>query len=100
MFKNYIKIAFRSLLRGKAHSLINILGLSLGIGVCILIVLFVRDEWTFDKFHKNADRIYRVYAREDWGSPRSATGSPSAGAGGTGSPRSGARAASAITSST
>ena len=67
MFKNYIKIAFRSLLRGKAHSLINILGLSLGIGVCILIVLFVRDEWTFDKFHKNADRIYRVYAREDWG---------------------------------
>jgi putative ABC transport system permease protein len=46
---------------------INILGLGLGITCCILIVLFVRDEWTFDKFHSKADRIYRVYAREDWG---------------------------------
>ncbi len=67
MLRNYLKIAFRSLLRSKTHSIINILGLGLGIAVCMLIVLFVRDEWTFDAFHAKADRIYRVYAREDWG---------------------------------
>ncbi len=67
MLKNYLKIAFRSLLRSKAHSAINIIGLGLGIAVCILIVLFVRDEWTFDTFHAKARRIYRVYAKEDWG---------------------------------
>lgn len=67
MLKNYIKIAFRALTRSKAHSAINIIGLSLGIAVCILIVLYVKDEWTFDRFHSKAERIYRVYAREDWG---------------------------------
>jgi len=67
MFKNYLKIAFRALTRSKVHSAINIIGLSLGIAVCILIVLFVKDEWTFDQFHSKAERIYRVYAREDWG---------------------------------
>jgi putative ABC transport system permease protein len=67
MIRNYIKIAFRALVRSKAHSAINIVGLSLGIAVCILITLFVKDEWTFDNFHSKADRIYRVYAREDWG---------------------------------
>jgi putative ABC transport system permease protein len=67
MIKNYLKIAFRALWRSKVHSTINVLGLSLGIMCCILIVLFVNDEWTFDTFHAKADRIYRVYAREDWG---------------------------------
>ena len=67
MFQNYLKIALRSLGRSKTHSIINVLGLGLGIAVCLLIVLFVRDEWTFDTFHSKADRIYRVYAREDWG---------------------------------
>lgn len=67
MIRNYIKIAFRALVRSKGHSTINIIGLSLGIAVCILITLFVKDEWTFDQFHSKAERIYRVYAREDWG---------------------------------
>ena len=67
MLQNYLTIAFRSLGRSKAHSIINVLGLGLGIAVCLLIILFVRDEWTFDLFHSKADRIYRVYAREDWG---------------------------------
>ncbi len=53
--------------RSKVHSSINVFGLSLGIVCCILIVLFVKDEWSFDTFHTKADRIYRVYAREDWG---------------------------------
>lgn len=67
MLKNYFRIAFRSLLRTKLHSTINILGLGLGIACCLLIVLFVRDEWTFDTFHNKADRIYRANVREDWG---------------------------------
>jgi putative ABC transport system permease protein len=67
MLHNYLKIAFRSLWRSKIHSFINVLGLSLGIACCVLIALFVKDEWTFDTFHTKADRIYRVYAREDYG---------------------------------
>jgi putative ABC transport system permease protein len=67
MFKNYIKVAIRSLLKSKAHSLINICGLGLGIAVCILILLFLRDEWTFDTFHDKSDRIFRVWGKEDYG---------------------------------
>ncbi|HYG02671.1 MAG TPA: ABC transporter permease [Chryseosolibacter sp.] len=67
MFRNYVKIAFRALLRNKVHSIINVLGLSIGIASCLLIVLFVKDELTFDRFHSKADRIYRAYAKEDWG---------------------------------
>ena len=67
MIKSYFVIAFRSLWAGKVHSSINILGLGLGIAVCILIVLFVRDEWTFDTFHTKADRIYRVWGKENYG---------------------------------
>jgi putative ABC transport system permease protein len=67
MIKNYLKIALRALWRSKIHSTINIVGLALGIACCLLIILFVRDEWTFDAFHTKADRIYRVYARENWG---------------------------------
>jgi putative ABC transport system permease protein len=67
MFQNYLKIAFRALWRNKIHSSINVLGLSLGIACCVLIALFVRDEWTFDTFHTKANRIYRVFVKEDWG---------------------------------
>lgn len=67
MLRNYLKIAMRSLWRNKVHSIINVLGLSLGIACCLLIVLFVYDELTFDRFHSKADRTYRVYARENWG---------------------------------
>lgn len=67
MLQNYFKIAFRSLWRSKVHATINILGLGLGIACCLLIVLFVRDEWTFDKFHQHANQIYRAYVKEDYG---------------------------------
>lgn len=67
MLKNYLTVAFRSLWRSKAHSSINIVGLSLGIACCILIVLFVKDEWTFDTFHSKANRIFRGYVKEDYG---------------------------------
>ena len=67
MLQNYLKIAFRALWRSKIHSSINVLGLSLGIACCVLIALFVKDELTFDTFHANANRIYRVFVKEDWG---------------------------------
>lgn len=67
MLKNYLKISLRSLWRSKVHSFINIAGLSLGIACCLLIVLFVKDELTFDTFHSKADRIYRGYVKENYG---------------------------------
>jgi putative ABC transport system permease protein len=60
MFKNYLKIAFRSLIKQRIYSIINILGLSTGIASCVLIVLFVTDEFSYDSFHKKADQIYKV----------------------------------------
>lgn len=58
MYKNYLKVSFRVLKRQKLHSLIKIFGLAIGLAVFILIITYVRDETTFDRFHKNADRIY------------------------------------------
>ena len=63
MLKNYLKIAFRNLVRFKAYSLINILGLAIGIASCIVILLFVEDELSFDKFNQKAEQIYRVHTR-------------------------------------
>lgn len=60
MLKNYIKIAFRNLLRYKIFSFINLLGLTIGLACCLLIALFILDELSYDKYHVNADRIYRV----------------------------------------
>ena len=60
MLKNYFKIAFRNLWKNKGFSVINIFGLATGIAVCLLIMLFVIDELSYDKFNKNAGRIYRV----------------------------------------
>jgi putative ABC transport system permease protein len=60
MLKNYLKIAFRNLRRKKVYSIINILGLSIGIASSILIFLWVSEEMSYDRFHKNGDRIYRV----------------------------------------
>ncbi len=62
MIRNYLKIAYRNLVRHKIYSFINISGLAIGIAFCILTFLYVRNEWTHDAFHENADRIYRVYA--------------------------------------
>jgi hypothetical protein len=60
MFKNYLVIAFRNLLRKKSFSAINISGLAVGIAACLLIFLVVEFENSFDTFHKKRDRIYRV----------------------------------------
>ncbi|MGB8317539.1 MAG: ABC transporter permease, partial [Ignavibacteriaceae bacterium] len=63
MFRNYLKIAFRNLLKYKAYSFINILGLAVGITACIMILLYVNDELSYDKYNIKADRIYRFYGR-------------------------------------
>ena len=60
MIKNYLKIAFRSLVKQKIYSIINVAGLSTGIASCLLITMFVRDEFSFDKFHENASSLYKV----------------------------------------
>lgn len=61
MFKNYLKIALRNLLRNKLYSFINIVGLAVGLSVCILILLYVQFEWSFDTFNTKSDRIYRAW---------------------------------------
>jgi len=60
MFKNYFKIAFRNIQRNKIYSFINIAGLSLGLACAMLIILYVKDEVSFDRFHKNGNNIYRI----------------------------------------
>jgi putative ABC transport system permease protein len=60
MLKNYLKIALRNIKRHKGYSLINIVGLAVGMACCILILLWVQDELSYDRFHENADDIYRV----------------------------------------
>ncbi|MBM3311414.1 MAG: FtsX-like permease family protein [Candidatus Aminicenantes bacterium] len=64
MLKNYLKIAWRNLLRNKAYSFINILGLAIGIAASVLIFLYLRDETGYDRYHAKSDRIYRITA--DW----------------------------------
>jgi putative ABC transport system permease protein len=60
MFKNYLKIAFRNIVRYKGFSFINISGLAIGMAVCILMLLGVQDELSYDKFHVKKDRIFRI----------------------------------------
>ncbi len=60
MLKNYLSIAMRSIMRNKLFTVINVIGLSIGIGVAVMIFLYVEYERGFDRFHQKADRIYRV----------------------------------------
>ena len=60
MVKNYIKVAVRSILRSKVYSLINIFGLSIGIACCLLLSLYVRDEFSYDRHHDRLEDLYRV----------------------------------------
>jgi putative ABC transport system permease protein len=62
MYRNYLKVALRNLFKNKVFSAINIVGLAAGLAVCLLIVLYVFDELSYDKYNKNADRIYRLDA--------------------------------------
>src|SRR6218665_1000963 len=63
MFSNYIKIAWRNLMKHKLFSFINVMGLSIGISVCFIIMVFVQDELSYDRFNEKADRMYRIAFR-------------------------------------
>ena len=75
MFWNYLKVAWRNLLRHPLYAAINVAGLGIAIAFCVLAFLYVRHEWTYDAFHENADRIYRVYLEDMRGT--AITGAPS-----------------------
>jgi len=60
MFKNYLKIALRNIIRNKGYSIINILGLAIGMACCLFIFLYIQEELSYDNHHKNVDRLYRV----------------------------------------
>ncbi|MGC1243516.1 MAG: ABC transporter permease, partial [Chryseosolibacter sp.] len=60
MLTNYLKVALRSIFRSKLTAFINIMGLALAMGCSLLIALFIMDEWSYDRYHTKADRIYRV----------------------------------------
>jgi putative ABC transport system permease protein len=62
MFRNYLKVALRNLWKSKGFTAINIIGLASGLGVCLLIVLYVADEWSYDRYNDKVDRIYRLDA--------------------------------------
>jgi putative ABC transport system permease protein len=63
MLRNYVKTAFRHLLRQKIYTAINILGLSVGLSCCVLIFLYVADELSYDNFHKNEKTTFRILSR-------------------------------------
>src|SRR6185436_19519438 len=60
MINNYFKVASRNIFKRKLYSFINAFGLSIGIAFCLLIYLYIEDERSFDQFHANKDRIYRM----------------------------------------
>lgn len=64
MFTNYLKIAFRNILRNKTFSVINILGLAVGMASALLILLWIESELSYDQFHEKKNRIYEVWNRE------------------------------------
>jgi putative ABC transport system permease protein len=64
MFKNYLKIALRNMKKNKGYSFINITGLAVGMACCILIFCWINDELSYDQFHNNIDRLYRVIRSE------------------------------------
>lgn len=60
MIRNYLKIAFRNLKRQKVSTAVNVAGLAIGLATCILIMLYVQDELSYDRYNEKADRIFRV----------------------------------------
>lgn len=67
MINNYLKSSWRNLRRDKAYSAINISGLAVGLAICLVIVLFVRHELSYDTFHEKSDRIYRTHIKGRFG---------------------------------
>jgi putative ABC transport system permease protein len=60
MFRNYLKVAWRNLMKSKIFSFINVIGLSVGLTCCMLITIYLVNEVSYDKYHKNIDRLYQL----------------------------------------
>ncbi|GAF70959.1 unnamed protein product, partial [marine sediment metagenome] len=60
MFKNYFKVAYRNLQKNKAYAFISVFGLAIGLAVCALLLLYVQNEFSYDRYNENADNIYRL----------------------------------------
>lgn len=83
MIRNYFIVAFRNIRRNKIFSLINIGGLAVGLAACWIILLYVKNEMSFDRYHASADRIYRIAQHGEWsggGFNMALTSAPFAGA--------------------
>ena len=65
MLKNYLKVALRDLRRHKGYTILNVGGLTVALTAVLLIFLYVADELSFDQFHRDADRIYRIVWQEE-----------------------------------
>ena len=76
MFKNYLKISFRNFSKNKAFTFINIFGLAVGLTSCLLIVLYIFDERSYDKFQKDGDRLFRIASVNNKGETWAATAAP------------------------
>jgi putative ABC transport system permease protein len=76
MVRNFLKVAFRNMLKQKSYSFLNIAGLATGMAACILILLWVTDEFSFNRFHENLDRIFLVAQTQHYGAKGDFTVSP------------------------
>ncbi len=65
MIKNYLKIAFANLIKSKVYSVISIFSLAIGMAVSVLLLIYVADELSYDRYHENADNIYRLCTDKD-----------------------------------
>ena len=64
MIRSFLKIAWRNIIKDKGYTFINVTGLAIGMAAAILILLWIKNELTFDRFYTNTDRIYQVYSRD------------------------------------
>jgi len=76
MLRNYIKIAWRNIQRHPGYAAINIAGLAIGIACCLLILVFVRYELSYDRFHADANQVYKIYSHFENTSPSALTSAP------------------------
>jgi putative ABC transport system permease protein len=74
MVRNYIKIAIRNFVNHRGYTFINVSGLALGIACCLLIMLYVKDEFTYDRYHSNGDRIFRITSQINFSGRSSISG--------------------------
>jgi len=72
MFQNYLKISWRHLLRHKGHSFINITGLAIGLACCLIMFLYVNNEWNYDRYHTQYEHIYRITTVHKYGTEEAA----------------------------